>query len=272
MTRVFEKDQITNIFLERFRIHPESSPDHLMESVVRVFSQLPYENLTKIIKKEIEGNAQRSRREPHEVLQDHFDFGTGGTCFSLTQTLLHLLRSLGWNAEPILADRRYGINTHCALLVWIHDEPHLIDPGYLILKPLPLIKRDEMKVQTAFNELTLSPQAEGSKLNLCTVEKGRSTYRLTYKLDPVDHEEFFKVWDDSFNWNMMTYPLLTRVIGEEQIYIRGTRFQSRCLDFVEKNEIDPEKLIERISIQFGIDPSVVAKALSILKQKGEYFG
>lgn len=260
----------TENFLSHFQIDTELIPDELLKRVVNAFSKLPYENLTKIIKKEDEGNPERSRRGPQEVIRDHFDLGTGGTCFSLTNTLLYLLHSLGWQAEPILADRRYGDNTHCALLIWMNGEPHLLDPGYLILKPIPLTKDGKVKVKTAFNELTLS--AQGSKLDLCTIEKGRSNYCLTYKLKPVDHGEFLKVWDSSFDWDMMRYPLLTRAVGEEQIYLRGTRLQSRRQDIVEKNEIEPAKLIERVSIQFGIHPSIVSKALSILKRKGEVLG
>ena len=41
-------------------------------------------------------------------------------------------------AEPILADRRYGDDTHSALVVWHEGKPHLLDPGYLIVRPLPL--------------------------------------------------------------------------------------------------------------------------------------
>jgi hypothetical protein len=142
----------------------------------------------------------------------------------------------------------------------------------LILKPIPLSKNGEVKVKTSFNELVLSKQNAGSKLDLCTVEKGRSTYRLTYRLDPVDREAFLKVWEDSFDWEMMTYPLLTRVIGEEQIYLRGTRIQSRRLNCIEKSEVDPARMIERICERFGIHPSVVSKALSILKRQGELHG
>ena len=76
-------------------------------SVVAAFALLPYENITKIIKREESGNCEQARRYPEEVIRDHTHWGTGGTCFSLTSALLHLVRGLGWKAEYILADRRY---------------------------------------------------------------------------------------------------------------------------------------------------------------------
>ena len=59
------------------------------------------------------GGTRRSHARPEvvspaEVLADHEQCGAGGTCFSLTAAFLHLVRSLGWKAEPLLADRRYG--------------------------------------------------------------------------------------------------------------------------------------------------------------------
>lgn len=101
-------------------------------------------------------------------MADHFAFGIGGSCFSLTAALLHLLRSLGWPAVPLLADRRYGQNTHCALVVWIEDRPHLVDPGYLIVDPIPLDLKRSTQVATAFNELILSPHADGNKIVLAS--------------------------------------------------------------------------------------------------------
>src|SRR5204863_234100 len=66
----------------------------------------------KIIKDAEAGGVEEARRTPAEVLADHHALGAGGTCFALTATMLHLVRALGFPAEPILADRRYGADTH----------------------------------------------------------------------------------------------------------------------------------------------------------------
>src|SRR5262245_52752458 len=76
-----------------------------LAAVVAAFARLPYENLTKIIRWREAGSAARARRTPGQVLADHWQWGAGGTCFSLTAALLHLVRAAGWDAQPILADR-----------------------------------------------------------------------------------------------------------------------------------------------------------------------
>ena len=107
------------VFRKYFHLEPQESAALLVENVATAFSSIPYENLTKILKQDHEGQ-RAARRCPEEVIEDHIRLGSGGTCFSLTAALLHILRALGLRAEPILADRHYGDNTHCALLVWFN--------------------------------------------------------------------------------------------------------------------------------------------------------
>ena len=259
-------------FMSHFGIPSRGESRRLLVSVARAFATLPYENITKIIKREEYGSPEKARRYPDEVIRDHVAWGTGGTCFSLTATLMHLVRSLGWDAEYILADRRYGQDTHCALLVRIEGIPHLLDPGYLITDPIPLHEGSEREFKTSINRLVLVPEESQNKISLSTVQRGTKTYRLTYKTSPVDTGEFCKAWDASFSWDMMRYPLLTRMAESKQTYLRGFHFQVSDEDFVEKQEIAIDELTAKITSEFHIHPSIVARAVSILKDRGEIGG
>ncbi len=234
---------------------------------MRAFSSLPYENLTKIIMEHEAASIESARRDPHRVLSDHFEFGSGGTCFSLTATLLHLVRALGFEAEPLLADRHYGANTHCALMVRIHGRPHLIDPGYLILQPIPMFPPESREIATRFNRISLVPKADGARIGLFTLGSRSSSCRLTYKTSPADPGEFLKAWDESFQWEMMTYPLLTRVRGDSQVYLRGNRMLIRNAENEERATIPYACLVDSIARDFGIARPVIARALSILRQE-----
>lgn len=266
--------ELLSAFRGHFGLAVNPSAGEMLRRVTAAFARLPYENLTKIIKEDERGGGEFARRPPAEVLADHVRLGTGGTCFSLTATLLHLVRSLGFRAEPILADRRYGANTHCALLVWIDGQPHLIDPGYMIVEPIPLDGRARRQVVTGFNELLLAPHPQGDKLDLATVTRNgaAATYRLTYKTVPADAGEFLKAWDESFDWDMMQYPLLSRAYGRQQLYLRGHHFQIRSHSAVERQDVSPDELVQRIAAEFGIDPLVARRALDVLNRKGHRYG
>lgn len=240
-----------------------------LEDVVRAFSRLPYENLTKIIKRDSVGNPRLAKRLPHEVVREHASRGTGGTCFSLTFTLLDLLRSLGWMAEPILADRRYGENTHCALVVWLDGLPHLVDPGFLIIQPIRLESGKESRLETGFNTVRLLPRREGEKVDLYTEQQDASIYRLTFKMTPVDEATFVRAWEASFDWDMMRYPLLTRLSGDRQLYLQGRKLQHRDRGGVSRREVAPDDLTESIAREFGVDARIVARALGVLERQGE---
>ncbi|MBN1442177.1 MAG: arylamine N-acetyltransferase, partial [Planctomycetes bacterium] len=186
--------------------------------------------------------------------------------------LLEIVRGLGWPAQPILADRRYGADTHCALLVSIEGRPHLLDPGYLILRPVPLDSRREVVIPTDFNRVVLGPREGGERIDLFTEQEGARTYRLTFKTAPVDRGEFLRAWDASFDWDMMRYPLLSRVAGGRQVYLQGRKLQHRSIESVERRELAWDDLPERIAREFGIAREVIDRALRLLERKGERSG
>jgi arylamine N-acetyltransferase len=252
-------------FTAHYGIQLSQSRRQLLSAVVNAFAGLPYENITKIIKRAEHGTPEKSRRYPAEVIRDHISWGTGGTCFSLTSALMDLVRSLGWEAEYILADRSYGQDTHCALLLRIDGIPHLLDPGFLIVNPIPIDGVAEREIKTEFNRLILVPESRGDRIALTTVRQDSKAYRLTYKTSPVEAGEFQKAWDASFDWEMMHYPLLTRTTKSGQIYLRGGRLQISKAGLTEKREIKRDDLVARISGEFQINPQIVARAISILK-------
>lgn len=274
-------------FSRYFRIDRRAPPERLLVELIRAFSHIPYENLTKIIKYDAYGDPNRARRFPLEVISDHVAMGAGGTCFSLTATLIHLLRAAGFEAEPILADRPYGENTHCALLVRGDGGYCLVDPGYLILRPIPLEtlvnplkaresagegeegQRKETRVLTDFNEIIFVPTDSGRRLELHTVQDGKRVHRITFKLQPADPGEFLAAWDSSFEWDMMRAPVLTRVAGSKQIYLHETRFQVRESSGVSRSKLTLDALPETVEQAFGLAPSIVRRALEVLARKRE---
>lgn len=253
-------------FLEPFRIRLAGDPRVDLESVARAFSRLPYENLTKILRHSEAGRP--SFRTPEVVVSDHIRFGAGGTCFSLAAALLYLVRSLGLRAEPILADRRYGRDTHAAILVWLDERVHLLDPGYLITSPVPLAAQPVQSVETPFQQILLTGRDDG-KLDLSTSANGKVTHRLTYRTDPADPSAFVRAWRASFDWEMMHYPLLTRVVGDAQVYLQMQRRQIRTKDCVRATTVSMEDLAGGIAEDFGINTSLVRRALAVLVARGD---
>ena len=255
-------DMLTE-FLNHFNIDRFQPPRRLFFAAARAFSRLPYENITKIIRRAEAGSDETARRNPEEVVADHILWGTGGTCFSLTSALCRLTRGMGFETEYIMADRSYGQNTHSALCVRIDGEPYLVDPGFLITEPVSLTMTGPKEITSGGERLILVPGAAGVSLH--TMRGGKSVHRLTYKTEPADADEFNKAWDASFHWEMMNYPLLARAEASCRIYLRGSMFQVSNNDSVNRVKIPEGELPAKISGEFGIHPEVVVRALKILK-------
>ena len=89
---------------------------------------------------------------------------------------------------------------------------------------------------------------------------------MTFKAEPAEDGALLDAWDASFSWDMMSYPLLTRVQGGKQLYLQGSRFQRRSREEVERAELFTA---EEIAHAFGLEENLVRKALSLFSRLGE---
>ncbi len=235
----------------------------IVEKVCDAFSRMPYENLTKIIKRREVIGPSSARRLPDEVIADHLAYGTGGTCFSLTAALVAALRHFGVEAHPILADRRYGSDTHCAALIMTGGDLFVVDPGYLLHRPVPLPAETPVVVENPFNIVELMPEGP-RRVALYTRSGADRKYRLTYKIAPVDGEAFGVAWDRSFGWEMMTYPVLTRVTAAEHYYLQGGDLRIRRGGRTERRRLDREGNGRFVAEVMGIAPAIVERAFRLV--------
>lgn len=244
-----------------------------IEQVAWAFGHLPYENLSKVVR--YQAHQAPHFETPEEIVEGHLKWGTGGTCFSLTHTLVAFLRAIEVEASPILADRSYGADTHCAVMIGSGDERWIVDPGYLIFEPVLITRPVAITRSTPIQSIELVP-AGTERWDLFTRPNSTSanstspppapTFRLTYKTQAVDPAEFERAWRASFDWEMMLYPVVCQVIGSEQIFIKGNRWQSRRAQGVTKAELDPETWTQRLVNELGIRRELIETALRIFER------
>ncbi len=252
-------------FLKRFGIDPHH--DHgtlLLKKLCVAFSQIPYENLTKIIKSDTGISTGAVKRLPDEVIRDYLHYGTGGTCFSLTAAFIAILNALDIEAHPILADRHYGSDTHCALVFSQEAGLLLLDPGYLINTPTPLPTINPTRFPTTMNTIELCPLEAGRKVELFTIVNNDRRSRLTYKITPVDGPSFGRAWERSFAWEMMTYPVLTRCTEGVHYYLQGTMLRIRDGQQSVKHTLSPDEQYDFASKTLGIHKNIITKAFSVV--------
>jgi len=261
-----DNKEVVKDFLRLVKIDPPKPSVEALGELTRAFMRFPYENLTKIIRVEEEADPVRRMRTPDIVLGDHVDVGAGGTCFSLTHFFEQVLARCGYRCSPVLCDRSYGEDTHCALIAEIDGSRYLVDPGYLLEHPVELPKKRFSKIETPLSEARVTRLGETSQYLLSTLSGGRETIRYRLKDNPVSEEIFRQRWIDSFDWSQMNQLCVTRLKSCGHVYLRDVHLKHSTIErrSREKIERDFEKVVENT---FGIDERVVEQAMRLTARK-----
>ncbi|MBN2588167.1 MAG: arylamine N-acetyltransferase [Candidatus Fermentibacteraceae bacterium] len=186
------------MFLDHFGLLPGRTDVLSLSRIVDEFSRIPWENLTKFLVKASGIPREGRLRSPDIVIRQHIEDGTGGTCFSLTDTLGAVLSFAGFRCFPVMADMNHGMNIHCALSVFTSDgERYLADPGYLVPLPVRIPRGIAAGTEIHGQRMVWEPSA-GDSYDLFTMEDGGRTWRYRVRMAPVDREEFVLHWQNSF--------------------------------------------------------------------------
>ncbi len=258
-------EQETLRFLKDFGFDGEHpSLDHIA-AVSRYFSRLPYENISKILKRSMD-KQETLFRLPEEVIDDHFSWHAGGTCFSLTYFLVGIYRVLGYEAEALICSLNWGSNNHAAVQLNFNGRVFLIDPGYMIFKPLPLEARSVQNRISADTGISLRFQEDSDTYALYTFRNNQFIRRYQFENRAVPLEIFSKHWKASFELPGMNELTLTRVSGYEMLFIQGDFIKITSPEQIQKlRESDTaERLIRE---KFRIPEGKLEEAKFILKQR-----
>jgi len=254
--------RMTGAFLSHFGL-PENPPPELesLRELYRAFSDLPYENVSKIIRShEPAENGMPSFRTPDEVLEGYLSSRLGGTCFSLTQCLFSLLSSCGFKAYRVLGDMRHGPNIHCAVIVTLAGSNYLCDAGYLLPEPVLLDPGGRSMHKGTIYTYLLEPDPEPGVYSMHTrTHAGDLRWRYCIRDRAVDDSEFEFHWRRSFDLPMNRQLLLSRNLEDKQVYVHKNHLRLKLPDG-RKNRNIRTSLGQSIEELFGIQAQLVERA------------
>lgn len=234
--------------------------------ILAQFAKIPYENLSKIIKFNRYGDDRAQRlRLPEEVMQEHAAWRLGGTCFSLTFFLQSILQHHDFVSYIVMGDMRAGRNLHCALIVMLDEIKYLVDPGYVLHRPLALDPARARVFHTEHTgvELRFDPPAES--YDLFTFNRQDKKWRYRFADRPTPLPEFGEHWQASFHRNSMHGLCLTRVCEAELIFIHKQHM--RITSLAGKRNVNLKKNYHAMIHEFfGISPEYVEQALGALQE------
>ncbi len=229
------------------------------------FSRFPYENVSKILKSSRVGSLDEAYRFPAEVLFEHMEAGFGGTCFSLTAFMETILSLAGFSSMRFLADMPAGTQMHSALLVPLGSSLYLVDPGYLIDRPL-LLPQSAGMVSTLGDVELLRESPEYASLHTI-MAGGERKLRYRFKIELCPADKFMARWKDSFSWSTSRSLLITKRSRDGIIYLHDRHFREIGLDGVRKKENLRDSLGVRAQELFGLPADAVERAFEIARAR-----
>jgi len=253
------------LFFKHFQISGNEPGLELLRAVIAAYSNIPYENITKIIRKFEAPSRDERLRSPLEVVSGYVEEHTGGTCFSLTFCLGSILAKAGYRCYPVMADMKRP-NIHCALAVHIGQKRYLVDPGYLLGEPVEL-SGETVRLTTSFGEVELRPRS-GQRYDLYTIGGSDIKWRYRVKTVPVSQTLFMRYWQDSFSLPMMNSLQLTKLSENGHLYVRNHHLRLQRSG-EKRNENIRAELESRIEREFGIPGDLTASAREHLERMKE---
>ncbi len=253
-------------FLHAYQLLPQPPSSRYLQQIIAAFAHLPYENLSKIIKFNQHGASEHARlRLPEEVLEDHLRYRTGGTCFSLSFFLHAILLQQGFSNYIVMGDMRAGENMHCALLVLLDGFKCLLDPGYLLQRPMPLDPTQPRLCHNEFNGVELRYDLLTQCYDLFTFDRAETKWRYRFADRPTPLEEYLQHWQASFHRNSMHGLCLTRVHADELIFVRKDFMRITSLHG--KRNVNLKKNYHAaVAEAFGLAPEYIAQAEAALRE------
>lgn len=251
-------------FLGHFELHPQKLDLLNLQLILEKFAEIPYENISKIIKLSQHWNSDDKFRLPEEVIEEHIEYHLGGTCFSLTFFLQSILTQMGYVCYPVMAHMRAGQNIHCSLVVMLDRIKYLVDPGYLLNQPMainPMLKRIYLHDSGG---VELQYDAPSGYYNLFTFDRKEIKWRYQFRDHPCPPQEFLQHWSDSFTKAMMHGICLTRTTKKGLIYIHNDYLRKVSYHDKKSHKIK-NSLHATVQSYFGIDQKLIESAKSAIE-------
>ena len=254
-------EKAAEIFFEHFGLTPGGSAADIYR-IGETFGKVPWENLTKFL---MHSSGENRPRLADEVMEDHVNFGTGGTCYSLTETLGTVLAACGFSARPLTGHMKHGRNIHCALLVEGEAGRFLLDPGYVVPGAVKLSDSGCGQIETQGRKMFWTPVAGGGELH--TVENGKN--QLRYKLESriLSREEFVRYWEKSFDSSGLN-SLYLNMAGSAGGRISAHNENLRIIgEAGKKNQKLTDDYARKIELSFGISSDIAEAAWTELQRQ-----
>ena len=256
----------TNQILSFLGCVRETPSVRYLNRLIRAYIRhVPWESVSRIIKRNTTPETELCPRLPDEFWQEALKYGTGGTCFENHLAFFTLLKDLGFDGYLTINDMENPA-CHAASIITLKRQKYLADVTIPIHCALPIYANQISRRANEFHQYTIRPQGN----HRYAIERSHHPKREAYTL--VDVSIPLEKYRDAVRRDYEeTGYFLDRVVIVKVIENRLWCFNSADIPFkaegfdkASKQEmvLEIRRLAESLAERFEIDKDKIAQALA----------
>lgn len=250
----------------------KSSPtvEYLQQLMTAYCSSVPWESVSKIVKKELAFKTSDCLRLEEEFWTSTFQFGTGGTCYESNWAFFCFLQSLGFEGYLTINKIIDKSSAHTAIVIIINSKKYIVDIGFPTYTPIPVTEDAVTVIANDLFRYCCTPVS----LHEYKIENFPHPHPYLYHLTdiPVLSKDYLEIAEEDYG---ETGLFSDRIIIRKMINKVPTRFDSddypyniHTLQNGEKRKtfIKDEDLVNRLSVHFNLNGKIISDAFIILNK------
>jgi arylamine N-acetyltransferase len=244
--------------------------EYLQELMTAYCSNVPWESVSKIVKKSLCDKTIDCLRPEDEFWSSAFQYGTGGTCYESNWAFFCFLKNLGFQGYLTINKILDKSSVHSAIVITISDKKYIVDIGYPTYAPIPVI---EGSVTVADNfPVNYRCTPASSKEYIIENFPHPKPYLYHFTDTPVHPKDYLEIARSDYGESGL---FSDRIVIRKMINKVPTRFDSEDIPYnihilhngeKVKTFIKEEDLIIRLCDHFNLDQKLISQAFTILNK------
>ena len=249
---------------------PEKSPSirYLNQLIQGYIRQVPFESVTRIIKRHTTIKTVDCPRWSEEFWYEAMSSGTGGTCFECNLAFFSLLTTVGFDGYLTINDMGENRACHTASIILLQSQKYLVDVAIPLHCALPIHNYKTTKRSTRFHTYTVRPSGEAAFEIERSHHPKRNIFTLVDTPIPINKYKTAVERDYEPSGYFLERVVIVKVIGNRVWRFNSLErpFKLEGFDKMSKQEIFPipGRLASILADHFDMSEGKITAALSHL--------
>ena len=220
-------------------------------------THVPFDNVRKLITLGTGAEGLLPGAHAVDFLENWLEHGTGGTCWSSSNALYALLKSMGFDARRVAGSMRdAGVPGHGSVKVAIDNQDWLVDSSMLQMHPMPLTDGYYRSDDPLFG-VEIEP-GDGLHLIWFATPPYADLFPCRLMLDPVDHDFYLERYEISRTRGPFNHHLSVRYNrGTARTVLQGHTRHRKTVHGLQSEALGREELCATLRDEVGMSEEIV---------------